>query len=63
MLQWNLKQILVMSFCRLAWKGKVVKAVEALTDQHVGRIGEWVGGLRLEWSMYWQPPVGLAMEF
>ena len=52
-----------MSFCRLAWKGKVVKAVEALTDQHVGRIGEWVGGLRLEWSMYWQPPVGLPMEF
>ena len=39
----------------------MVKAIEALTDQRVGRIGEW-GERILEWSMYWQPPVGLAME-
>ena len=28
--------ILVMSFCRLAWKEKVVKVIEAVTDQGVG---------------------------
>ena len=39
--------------------------VETLTDQRVGRIGEWGGGGgggRLEWSMDWQFAVGLAME-
>ena len=29
--------------CRLAWKEKTVKAVEELTNQSVGRIGECVG--------------------
>ena len=38
--------------------------VETLTDQRVGRIGEWGGGGggRLEGSMDWQFAVGLAME-
>ena len=31
-----------MSFCRLAWKEKVVKVVEALTGQRVGRRVEGV---------------------
>ena len=30
-----------MSFYRLAWKEKVVKVIEALTNQSKGRIGEW----------------------
>ena len=46
-----------MSFCRLAWKEKVVKTIGALTDQGEGMIGEWRGsealnGLRtgsLQW--------------
>ena len=29
---------LAMSFCRLAWKEKVVKVVEMLTDQVYGRV-------------------------
>ena len=49
-LEWNLKWILAMSFCRLAWKEKVVKAVEALTDQCLGRIGEW--GRVKAWMVY-----------
>ena len=39
-LQWNLKRILAMSFCRLAWKEKAVKAVEKLTDQSVPKCRE-----------------------
>ena len=34
--------ILAMSFCRLAWKEKVVKVAEALTDQRAGRRVEGV---------------------
>ena len=33
-----------MPFCRSARKAKVVKTVEALTNQHVGRTGEWDEG-------------------
>ena len=34
--------ISAMTFCRLAWKEEVVKVIEALVDQCVGRI---VGGI------------------
>ena len=48
--------ISVMSFCRLAWKEEVVKVIEALIDQCVGRsVGgvEWLIGLQagsLQWG-------------
>ena len=37
--------ILAMSFCRLAWKEKVVKVIEALVDQCVGRSEGGIEGL------------------
>ena len=42
--------ILALSFCRLAWKKEVVKLIEALTDQRVGRSVEASKGLNGLWT-------------
>ena len=53
--------ILVMSFCRLAWKEKMVKLIEELTDQRRWRSVGGSKGLSGLWTTG-SPPVGLVLK-